>query len=143
LRVESPRRREISILLLVAVAITSGFFNALDEELARELLIRFTIYWSIGPLIVLVAYLLSVLFSKSSSLNYREAALLAILYAGVHVNYALNGPSWRKGPDNAAQMHLVFVPFVLGFVATVVVCLMIWNIIRARRDSSTSTNKGL
>jgi hypothetical protein len=110
--------------------------------MAREQYIRFTIYWSIGPLIVLVSYLLSAQISKSSSLNYREAALLAILYAGIHLNYALNGPSWRKGPDNAAQMHLVVVPAGIGLVATVVVCLMIWNVIRARRASSTSGHRG-
>ncbi len=127
--------RQLTVALAVVAAVVFGYINALDERMSTDSLVRTSLNWAIGPIAVLVVYLLSVRVTRDSAFNYTEAVVLSWVYAMMYAQHAFNGPSWRNGPDNAAHMHLVLEPLLIGVPALFVIGYMLWTMVRRVQSS--------
>ena len=95
--------------MLIATALASVFaiWNAADE-------LRLPQTWGFAVQVVLawlVAPWVNVLFGVFSTNQYRVRAYssASMFYMCACAYYALNGPSWERGPG-AQHMHLTLVP---------------------------------
>jgi uncharacterized membrane protein YozB (DUF420 family) len=111
------RRSKITLLALTLVAAISATWNTLDEyDLlgSASAVIIFAAYWMALPLLNAVAGMRS-----AHPRAVRTALVLALLYTGLYLRYAANGPTSDRG-EGAQHLHLLLVPPVTlvltGFV---------------------------
>lgn len=132
---------------LLVTCVAAAYYNAADESVAYpDWVIRYTLIWNLVPAAVLVVYVAGTLLTGDHTLNLGRALTMLVLCAAIFISYALNGGSADRDPNNAAQMHLIFVPFLLGVASIPALLLMLAQMIRItwriRRIGKEHVNHG-